>query len=43
MKRPRPIKRRPAGKLTAVDLAAIRRIVESALANLPRPVIRVTR
>lgn len=34
MKRPRPIKRKPVvGKLTAADLAAIRRIVDEALSG----------
>lgn len=34
MKRPRPVKRKPVvGKLTAVDLAAIERIVERVLAG----------
>lgn len=43
MKRPRPIKRKPVvGKLNAVDLAAIRRIVDQALGRLPPPIARVT-
>lgn len=33
MKRPRPVKRKPSAKLTAADLAAIARIVESALSG----------